>query len=248
MPVQENQKRTSDDGDGLKVWDVDSYHTQEGDASQHFQVGDLLERWADIVEEFGEKAGEFWEAFDEEIKRRDIPRLQNEWKLLSTNRTFDTRQREVRFVRRGPVAIAVLIARQGEDLYLSWRCFLKNKVLAWKVVALAAIAAFIGWPLAYDGALFTEASYHLVQHVIAGVVVFFLIVVLIAAYGFLRREGDLWSLLREQAHELQYDEVASLTTAVHKSLIHAADKVGIDSTKLEPREPVYLGRQRRRRM
>jgi hypothetical protein len=248
MPVREDQRRTKKDGGDLRVWDVDSYHSTDGRTSQHAQVGALVERWADVLEGAGEKAGAFWEAFYQSYSSREIPRFEDDWEMLSSNLLYSPPQREMLFVRRGPITIAVLLAQQGADLYTSWRCFIKNPVAWWRVAAVLVVAILIGWPFAYTNEVLSGTHYELSRHFNATLVTFVVLMVLIGIYGLLFRAGDAGSLLRAQIHELQYDEVASLTTVIHKSLIHAADKLGIDTAKLEPRTPVYLGQQQRRRI
>lgn len=229
-----------------KIFPVNSYQGRGALLSnQYSQVGTLVERWADVVDGCGEKAADFWVAFDQARRTREMG-VKHGWDdILSTGLGAPSRVMDI--TRRGPVRVAVFIAPQGKDLYLSWRCFIKNgvsiaRIMLW-LLLIAAPAFYLStdryWGQTYfDDELF--AQYFLVGLAITGV--------LLILSGLSRHRGDALGLLRPAIHELQYDEVASLSTGVHHCLLEAADKVGIDSSKLLVREPAYVGNRQKRRI
>jgi hypothetical protein len=73
-----------------------------------------------------------------------------------------------------------------------------------------------------------------------------IVAIVIAMFGIFFRDGDYLALIRSPLHELNYDDVNSLSSAVHSSLLASADSVGIDITKVKPREPVFQTRRKPR--
>jgi hypothetical protein len=67
---------------------------------------------------------------------------------------------------------------------------------------------------------------------------------LIAAYGFLFRKGDFLALLRKGIHELYFDNIQSLSTAVHNSILEAAEQIGLDTDQLQTRNAYFNGDRR----
>lgn len=249
----ERQERETTTSGGLKTrfYPVHEYQGFAFLDSQYGQVGYLTERWADVVDGFGEKAEEFWKAFDESRQARRIGGRKQWVKLRSTGLTSPTRV--VDMTQRGPVTVAVLVALQGNDLYLSWRCFVHNPVSLLRVtiwlLLVAAPALFLSRYREY-GSYFGSARWEVdgeqaLLYFGAGAAITGLLMIF---YGLTKWQGDAFKLLRSPIHELQYDEVASLSTGIHRCLLDAADKVGIDVSQLESREPAYLSHNQKRRI
>ena len=70
--------------------------------------------------------------------------------------------------------------------------------------------------------------------------------IVMAVSGAYQNKGDFLTFFRQPIHELYVDDVIALSAAVHQGLMAAADKVGIDTTKLTPREPFYAPKNRPR--
>lgn len=215
--------------------------------NQYEQVGEVVEMWADLIEGYGYRAEEFFQAFDEFVASRSIPEQHAAWDDLTAT-GFNAPARTMRFYRRNPVVIAVYIARQGADLYVSWRAFVQGKISEVKLALVGIFCVFLALLLSLRiqigyGAITSVDGEALLRNFIILAVA---CLIGIATYGVFYRKGDYLALLRNPIYELHYDDVTSLASAVHKSLIAAADKIGIDITKLEPREPVYSPRRRPR--
>ena len=227
--------------------------------NQYAQVGELVDMWADLVEGHADKAAEFWKAFEASFTSRDVKeaRLYLE-DLSSTGLWAPFRQMQV--VRRGVVSIPIYIATQGKDLYVSWRAFIQGQVSLVKLVLWVILSFAVVYPFSmkeriiedYRSGFFTgyitRSELDPEKWLPLGILVLVVTGVLAVTYGFFRRQGDWQAVWREPINELQIDDVASLTSAVHKSVIAAADQVGIDTTKLEAREPFYNPRGRKRRI
>lgn len=155
--------------------------------------------------------------------------------------------------------VAVYCAQQGQDLYISWRAFIKAKISDVRVWAHVGASALVAWfaisgvndfqssLLGYGGVggfrsipFFNPLSLAVVGFV---AVLFFLPPII---WGFLNREGDIAAFWRLPVNELYFDEVVALTKVVHNSIILAAVSVGIDEKKLLPRTPYYQQRHKPR--
>lgn len=248
--MAENTSKAAIQGKKVSVYEVNEYQGKSDAVlgNQYAQVGELVDMWADLVEGYGDKAADFWTAFYESFNQRQIKATTDSRERLTSTGFYPVR-REMTFIRRDPVTIAVFVAKQGADLYVSWRAFIQGKISDIRIVVWLIIAVVISLPFSFDTDVwqgtteFNTASF-------LRTFVFMLIAtgILIALNGLFYRKGDILGLMRESLHELQVDELASLSAAVHKSILTAADKVGIDTTKLEPREPFYINRQRKRRI
>lgn len=233
----------------LSGYDVDQYqgHSFGPFRNQFGQVGYLVDMWADVIEGFGSQTNEFWKAFYEARNARDVPRLKTYWEELRST-GFSPKMRRMSFNKRGPVTVALLIAKQGNDLYVSWRAFIQNRISAARVIVWILLVLLASVPASVETHWW--GGYEINVEILAasfgaGIIATGLLIIL---FGLFRQNGDAWALLRPRIHELQYDEIASLSTVIHQCILDAADKLGIDKTKLEPREPTYLGRSRKRRI
>lgn len=220
-------------------------------ANQYAQVGTLLDMWAELIEGYGEKADEFYENFSTHFKNREIKGV-SFWQGNLTATGLFAPYRKMEIVQRGVVTMPIYIATQGKDLYVSWRAFVQGyislvKIGVWTAICFLVSFLFFGLSEQYE---YGETSTVLDSSrcftsfatimIVTGIVA--------AAYGFFYRQGDWQAIWRDQLNELHIDDIASLTSAVHYSLIAASDKMGIDTTKLQPREPFYNPRGRKRRI
>lgn len=220
-------------------------------ANQYAQVGEIVDMWADLIEGYAAKTTDFWQAFKTHFEARGLTGYSPRSDYLTATGLFAP-YRKMEFVRRGVVTIPIYIAVQGKDLYISWRAFVQGQISLIKVVGWLIICLLLTFPFALEEKYeqFGEVSTTLNSGKCLSSFVMVVVVtgVIAAAYGFFYRQGDWQALWREPLNELQVDDVASLSSAVHYSLIAAADQVGIDTTKLQAREPFYTPRGRRRRI
>lgn len=219
--------------------------------NQYAQVGDLVDMWADLIEGYADKASDFWTAFATHYRERDIKGAGIYADKLTATGLWAP-YRRMNFVKRGVVTVPIYVATQGKDLYVSWRAFIQGQISLIKVGVWLILCFLLALPLSLEETFvrFGETSTRLDSGrcLSSGLTIVVVTGILAAAYGFFYRQGDWQALWREPIHELQIDDVASLTSAVHKSVIAAADQVGIDTTKLEAREPFYNPRGRKRRI
>lgn len=248
--MAENTSEAVVQGKKVSVYEVNEYQGKSDAVlgNQYAQVGELVDIWADLVEGYGDKAADFWTAFYESFSQRQIKTVTDSRERL-TSTGFYPSSREMTFIRRDPVTIAVFVAKQGADLYVSWRAFIQGKISQLRVAAWLVIVGLASLPFSFDTDVWRGTTeFNSDSFLKTYLIILAITGILIGLNGLFYRKGDILGLLRESLHELQVDELASLSAAVHKSILTAADKVGIDTTKLEPREPFYINRQRKRRI
>ncbi len=228
--------------------------------NQYAQVGELVDMWADLIEGHADKAADFWKAFEESFSCRGINEARLDFENLSSTGLWAPFRR-MQVVRRGVVSIPIYVATQGKDLYVSWRAFLQGqvsliKLVLWVILSFVVVVPFSMMERIYEAyneygfftGYVTRSELDPEKWLPLGILVLVVTGALAAAYGFFRRQGDWQAVWRKSINELHVDDVASLTSAVHKSIVAAADQAGIDTTKLEAREPFYNPRSRKRRI
>jgi len=220
-------------------------------ASQSAKLGVLADMWADLIVGYGDKAEEFWNAFLAQFKERGISGAGPYPDRLPATGMWPP-YREMQFVKRGLVTIPIYVAVQGKDLYISWRAFAQGYPDLSRIVLWIASAILLALPLSLERTLVgwgeTSTRIQLGDLLTNAFLILLFTGIFGAFFGYLFREGDWLGLVREPVNELQVDDVASLSNAVHISLLAAADTVGIDTTKLQEREPFYAARARKRRI
>ena len=219
--------------------------------NQFFQTGDLVDMWADLIEGHASNAQAFWNAYSASFSNREAGARRQVQKLSSTG--IFPPSREMEFVKRQGVTITVYVATQGRDLYVSWRAFIQAQISGLKIGLWIVICLLLALPFSFTEVVGnyyweTERKVNTSTLLILFVAILAVTGIWILLVGFFRRRGDFFSLLRKGLSELQIDEIIALSGAVHYSVLAAADKVGIDTTKLQAREPFYTSRQRQRRI
>ena len=192
--------------------------------------GLIVERWADIFWGEAEKYEEYQEQFKAAIAEHGIKTKRDPKRSLSTGGFFGI-ERELYLYSRPAAAVAVTIATQGNDIYISWRLFVRSvvnwgRVILWLGVCAISTLLFI---VLYLGDYGSFLALFLFVVVVTGILLLF------TGYFFNR------------FYEFFYDDAEGLAIVVQKSISEAADQLGIDTTKMLPREAV-MRRPRRRRI
>jgi hypothetical protein len=145
--------------------------------------------------------------------------------------------------------MTVYIATQGNDLYVSWRAFIQAEISKVKLVLVGLACLLLACPFSIERQVTfagTDSSFNFGSFVEASIGWLVVAVVVLTAWGFFYRGGDFLALIREPLNELQIDDLNAMAAAVHKSVVHAADDLGIDTAKLETYEPSYKRRPQKR--
>lgn len=231
------------------ITEVHEYTSKSFYGNSYAQFGEVVDMWGDLIEGYGMQAEDFFKSFHTIMVERKMLIDKTRWHELSAG-GFNAPTRSMQFYYREPVTIAVYVARQGVDLYVSWRVFVRGGISIVKVIALMTLGLITAIPFSRENVsqLFGEEIMVNLGMLISTIfIVWFVLFSFVSVYGIFFRQGDNLSLLREPFHELHHDDVISLSQAVHRSIIAAADGVGIDITKLQPREfSMQSHRQKRR--
>jgi hypothetical protein len=231
-----------------KIKEVHEYSGRiQGYGNQYQQVGQFVDGWSDLVEGFGDKAEEVVGTCDGLMGERGIAAMSSKWDELTAT-GVNAPSREMRFYHRSPVTVTVYTARQGKDLYVSERVFIQGEINKMKLVIIGIACLLLACMLSFETNVTftgTETHFNFGTFLWASVAVMVGVAVALSAWGASRR-GDYLAFVRKPIHEHHYDDISSLAKGVHNSLIAAADIVGIDTTKLEPREPIFKRRRKPR--
>ena len=233
--------------EALKLGEVGINHGTMPYNSEYLNLGVMVDMWADLVEGYGKKAEDFVKAFVAHLQGRkiaDAHRYIGQLTATGLSAPF----RNVFALRRGVAKLTVYTATQGDDLYISWRAYIQGEPDLIKLLLVGLVAAVIGIPFGIEARVFGETTFNTGSWFTAAFILGIVFVVVMAVYGFFFRDGDFLSLFRNSIHELHVDDVTSLTAAVHLSVLAAAEEIGIDRAILEPREPYYRARSKKRRI
>lgn len=219
--------------------------------SQFYRRGILLDSWADVLEGHAPRGKEFTDKFHALLAEKQIKGVSRKTDYLTAT-GIGAQRRTMSFYERNPILIAVYIAAQGTDLYISWRAFIQGKVSVWRVLILLILAFIFSLPqlLTFGGYYYFDYSGR-INFYLSSLAPFIYVgnliglLVLISIWGYWR-QGDILALLRHRIHELHYDDLMSLAATIHKTIIATADAMGIDTAKLEVREPFFKTRRRPR--
>ncbi len=212
-------------------------------------LGYFLDGWADVIEGMGDKEGEVREKFLEGLKNRDMPRIRfykaNGYSSLLTG---EKRLYSITHISPG-VSTTVYISKHGQDLFTSWRTFIKpvlNQTVFWLLVIGAAILGLLTFGTHQTGGGFfgepAQTSFYFVGWLVS--TIFFAILGggIIGIVGRFWR-GNFLSLFFIQPTVFDAEDITAMSLSVHKTILRALDSVGIDITKLRLKRDFKGGRR-----
>ena len=181
-------------------------------------------------------------AFRRRLKDRAIPRTNIKLEKL-TAPGLVAEQRDYFIVTRYVAMVAVYIAGFGKDLYVSWALFAQGEIALGRLIALGLLSALFGFLGSFQVQLFGNPQFNLGSFVVNTITMFIIFFIIVAVIGALRQRDPI-ALLRGPLNEFQRDDLLALAIAVHKSLLHAIDSVGIDTKILRVKEQFSATRGR----
>jgi hypothetical protein len=207
------------------------------DKSQHGQVGSELDFWGDLIEGEAEKAGEFWKHYFTHKSQHLPDDVAVSWQYLRSS-GFNQPVRRMEFNKLGAVTVTTYVATMGDSLHISFRVFILAKISQVKVAL--TVLLILGMTNLFNGdGGFTDFGFSTVMAI-----------VLVIAYALHRNitsgTGDWFEPWRDPVRLIYHDEAVALSKVVHNAMMMAADQVGIDRKKLEPRVPFYQQRTKPR--
>lgn len=197
----------------------------------------LVGRWGSLVINAGERIEDFRNYFSEILKSRELSQLKiyDEW--LSTSGVFAA-SRPFLVIEQNWIRMAIYSAKQGKDLYISWRLYIIQKFTWIPVVVWLVLSLVVGVIL---GIINTSIGVALVSFFLVFIVLGFLG----AFWGQMFMENP-FGLLLVRFHEMNLDDAEAASIVVQASIEAAIEKMGIEDVKLEPRSSIMRQPRRRR--
>jgi hypothetical protein len=218
---------------------------------QFDEVGTLIDMWADMLVDHADDGQTFALHLITHLKTHQGKNIEIKVDKLHTTGILAD-QREMLFVERANVIIAIYIAKQGKDLYTSWRAFLKLSEDWIKIVLSMLVLMVLGFFLREPVQIVMGYGTRTLPDLEALVVVIVTMIVsaipifLLFLWGYYRRDGDMFAFYRRPITEFHIDDILSMTNYVHNGVIAAADAIGVEEAQLEVREPLFKKRRRPR--
>ncbi len=215
--------------------------------------GEMVEAWADLVDGAADKAGIFKAAFYQTLEGRNYEGFKLKTQKATATGGLFAEHREFEVVQFGVATVAVYIARIGDDLYVSWRTFLKARFSEWKLMMFVLVIFFLVGllPMLFSVERkcddFTDPRGRVINTDCRSVInsstystdlKIGIIAVAVVCF-FLLFSRNAQALFREKIHDFHFDDAIALGLVVHRSIIVAADRVGIDPALLAPKESVF---------
>lgn len=219
--------------------------------------GEVIDFWSDLIEGHGAEKEAFIHAYRKSIASRKITKVLSGPQQAALG-VIDIRWQDFDVFRWNVANAALRTDQIGDDLYVSWRVFVAEpiswrRIIMWLVgCLLAAIFLTVGFNLqAYTqyNQYYGSATNPLIQStfetfikIAIGSGIYLIIV------GLFRRNGDWLGMFRRPLDEFDRDDAMAAGHVIHKSVLQAADTIGIDSMTLAPRhsEPSDRPRASRR--
>jgi len=105
-------------------------------------LGDFHDGWADLIEGMGSKSKDIFNEVEKQLVLRNMPDVKIESAILKPER-FSKEQRVFLLTRTHPgVTATILIQEYGDDLFTSWRTYIK-KPINWNFLSKLATLSFL---------------------------------------------------------------------------------------------------------
>ena len=241
QPVKQDEKKNiykiepfpKDDKEATKDYSS-IYH------NQFINTGMLLDIWADTLVDKSSSKWQFYNTFVDTMNNR-MPKEAGFplGELLSTG--WAPEVRDVMWYKRDRIKVAIYIGLYGKDLYISWRAF--YWAISYGKVILIALLTIVGFVISRPSSnpYFYPDGFTSNLYTALGLSPLWLSLL----WGFLFRKGDYLAFFRKNPSEFVYDDLMAATSLVHKSVIQAADSIGVAEAKLAAVEPIIKQRKPR---
>jgi zinc-ribbon domain len=206
-------------------------------------LGERLDGWADLIEDAGDKFEAVVGAFQQRLLSRQVPQVRHEAAVLTTSGMFGKQRPFQLTLTSTGATMAVYIAKFGCDLYVAWELFIRpvwNMAVVWGWLGLSAVLGFLS-PTSRD--LFS-GNFSFTGWILGTVAWSIFVGLLIVAAGVAFKRNPL-AFFFKQLDEFDADDIGATMLAVHKSLLHAIDAVGIDTKLLRVKEQFRAGQRDR---
>lgn len=195
-------------------------------------LGYYLDGWADLVEDKGGQAAQIRTTVRTILNERNMPQVL----VTSQKPNVGGEFRDYEATGTYPGATTtVYVGDHGKDLYVAWRTFIKPVLNQTVIMIILGVSGLLG--------LFAWTSF---DSFLWGFVTFLFIAMLAAAFvAFLGRvlKGNQVAFFFIEPSLFDADDITAMSLAVHKSLLRALDKEGIDVKQLRLKQSFKGGRR-----
>lgn len=207
-------------------------------------LGTLIDSWADLVDDHGEKTQAVTQAFQQRLAVRQLPQISLEAGNVTPGQMFSG-NRFYQLVRtRTGATVAVRIDRYGRDLFLTWDLWVRL-LPNWPVIlVILGLAAFLGFGSAPTPDVFGPSQFSMFLWIASTIVNVLWMSFLVGLAGRIIR-GNWIPFFVKQLSPFDVDDITAAQLAVHNSILEAVDMVGIDAKLLRVKE-TFRGGQRER--
>jgi hypothetical protein len=208
------------------------------------RLGALVDSWADLLDDMGDKTAALTTAFQQRMSVRQIPNMQYSASTLTPSGLTGQRRLYQLVRTRTGATMAARIDQFGRDLFMSWDLWVRP-LPNWPVILVVlGIAAFFAFGTARSPALFGPPQFSLVLWIVGTIIHSLWIGFLVGLAGKVVR-GNWLGFFIKSLTPFDIDDITAMSLAVHHSLLEAADSVGISATLLRPKETFRGGRRDR---
>lgn len=215
-----------------------------GQQQQLTSMGALVDSWADLLDDMGDKANTVMSEFRQRMNQRQIPNVKFEAADITAS-SIGGASRSYNLVKTTTGAtIAVRVDRFGRDLFLSWDLWVRPLPNWPVIVAVLGAAAFMALGGARTPAFFGQPQFNLVLWLLGTIFNCLWIGFLIGLAGKIIH-GSWLHFYIKQLTPFDTDDITAMSLAVHHSLLQSADVAGINAQLIRPKGE-FRGGQRNR--
>lgn len=205
------------------------------------KLGYYLDGWADLVVDRGHQAEQIRQTVVQLLQERQMPQVT----VVETHPSFNNETRKYNATTTYPgAATTIYLGQHGKDLYVSWRTFIKpiinDSVLGAITIVSLLAAVYILFQGRTPGVPPSREINLLAAFVFA---LFFALGLGIVSLAGRVMKGDNSAYFFIEPSLFDAEDITAMEFSVHKMLLRALDKEGIDTSQLRLKQSFKGGRK-----
>jgi hypothetical protein len=203
------------------------------------KLGLFLDGWSELVEGMGTKAELVRYAVFNDLRGRRMPDIKMSITTGYVRKVPSDKRAYVITQTQPGATTTIYVAEHGQDLYVSWRTYIKP-VFNLLVLGIIGLVAYL--------ISFVVGIYSLINGISVSIcmftfiIIFFFGAMLVAMAGLFVR-GNPLTFFFVQVNVIDAEDITAMSLSVHKSLLRSLDQAGIDTSKLRIKEKFTGGRK-----
>lgn len=220
------------------------------------RLGYLLDGWADLVENMGEKAEPVGQVVYQDLRSREMPDVKLQ-RVTGTAGMFSEKRPHTLALTHPGATTTVYVGQHGKDLYVAWRTFIRpviNKRNLFIMFAAALVFALVSGMASNLAPVKSDSE---IEQELKGVIaivrcccgfflpligIFFFEIAIVAILG-LYLYRDPFALFYVQPTVFDADDIVAMSMAAHLSLKKALERADIDTAILRKKTEFTGGRR-----